>query len=427
MTRPQRNRPRLHWYDLETGEPARKGITGASYADIEDGSGRYERRGQSKNFTAVFIDSDGNETVLPKEGSQDLAQNVSENAAYRAHVSHYYGPAADEELGLPDSSAGAANEPINTGRRDSVDDAAALLAELSEIRVDVHDDGRRVPYKYVVLVWAISQALSSRGQPQLLQRFKFQDVSSELAALLKPFHVSASRPDPRNPWFALKETPLWWDLTLPNTAGVTYKQTRELNLEGGLSEDAFRLVVDDTDFAARAIQAIVNIIGDSPEVRDLLTELRLDGATTAGEQLPVVRKIPVESHVAEDFAAEYKALGRQDRTRKEAKLQKRYEKYLKNTLGHEVCRHEIRIDSQVLYTDLFDETTDELIEVKSSIERSTMRLALGQILDYAQVLRPTHCAVLVPTEPAQGVIELFRHHGVRVVWRSGDAFISRDV
>ena len=87
---PHRNRPKLNWYDLNTGQRARKGITGAVYADIEDGSGRYERRGESPRFTAVFIDSDGTETILSKEGSRELAQDVSEHAAYRAHVSHYY-------------------------------------------------------------------------------------------------------------------------------------------------------------------------------------------------------------------------------------------------------------------------------------------------------------------------------------------------
>lgn len=319
----------------------------------------------------------------------------------------------------PDAGS-AADAASHTYRRGGLADASALLADLCEIRVDVHE-GRNVPYKYVVLLWAISQALSA-GQ----RRFSFQDVSSELAAILKPFQVSASRPDPRNPWFALRETPLWWDLILPNTAGLTYKQTRELNLEAGLSVDAFELVVGETDFASRAVLAITRIIGDSPDLRALLRTLELDSTLTEppDEQMPVVRSIPVENLLAEDFSAEYKALGRKDRTRKEAKLQKRYNDYLRNTLHHKTCRHEIRIDQQVLYTDLYDEAADDLIEVKSSIDRSTMRLALGQILDYAQMLRPTLCTILVPDRPAQGMIDVCHHHGVRVVWRSGDAFIS---
>ena len=181
-----------------------------------------------------------------------------------------------------------------------------------------------------------------------------------------------------------------------------------------------------TDFAVRAVDTIVDIIGDSPAVRSLLTALQLDGTTTNRTDTQTVRRIPVENHLTEDFATEYKALGRKDRTRKEAKLQQRYEHYLQNTLEHETCRQEIRIDDQLLYTDLYDETTDDLIEVKSSIERSTMRLALGQILDYAQVLNPTYRTILVPDRPALGIIDLFHYHGVRAVWRSGDAFISSE-
>ncbi len=90
MQGPLRDRPKLKWYDLKTGARARKGITGAVYADIEDGSGTYERRGEQPSFTAVFIDREGNETILPNENSPGLARNVSIHAAYRAHVSHYY-------------------------------------------------------------------------------------------------------------------------------------------------------------------------------------------------------------------------------------------------------------------------------------------------------------------------------------------------
>lgn len=67
MPGPSRDRPKLKSYDLKTGARARKGITGAVYADIEDGSGRYQRRCERPNFTAVFIDAEGNETIPPNE------------------------------------------------------------------------------------------------------------------------------------------------------------------------------------------------------------------------------------------------------------------------------------------------------------------------------------------------------------------------
>ncbi len=157
------------------------------------------------------------------------------------------------------------------------------------------------------------------------------------------------------------------------------------------------------------------------------TEVAVEGTRGRNEGRSsgvVVRKIPIEKQNAESFAAEYKVLSRKDRNRKEAKLLKSYENYLNNVLLHATCRHEISIDGEVLYTDLFDEYAEELIEVKSSIERNVMRLALGQILDYAKALNPKSRAVLVPCEPPRGIFELFRDHGVRIIWCSGDTFHS---
>jgi hypothetical protein len=110
--------PRLQWYDLATGARARKGITEAVYADIKDGTGRYERRGSGSHFTAVFINSYGVESILPMEGSSELAQGVSSHAAYRAHVSHYYGPGSAARRGAAIHSSGVAD----------VEDAMEILA-----------------------------------------------------------------------------------------------------------------------------------------------------------------------------------------------------------------------------------------------------------------------------------------------------------
>ncbi|AFP37689.1 hypothetical protein [Mycolicibacterium smegmatis] len=291
-----------------------------------------------------------------------------------------------------------------------------LLAALQEFRVDIHE-GRRVPYKYVTLLWAIARARRT-GQ----RTYEFREVSRELAAVLRPFQVSTSRPDPRNPWFALKESPMWWELTLPAT-NLTYKQVRELNLRGGLSLDAFEHVVANADFVSRTVQAIIEIIGDSTHMHDLLGSLGLDGAAEPVSAPATIRRIPVEANLSERFSIDYKKLSVEDRTRKEAELQRDYANYL-NSKGHTTCRHEISVDGQRLYTDLYDETTCELIEVKSSNDRDTMRLALGQILDYAEVVKPKRMTVVVPSRPSYGITNLFYRHGVRAVWRCESDFES---
>jgi hypothetical protein len=137
---------------------------------------------------------------------------------------------------------------------------------------------------------------------------------------------------------------------------------------------------------------------------------------------PVVKTVPVEKSNKEHFDAECKALSKKERTRIEAKLQKKYRKHLESDLNRTVCRHQILIDGQTLYTDLYDETADDLIEVKSSTDRKTMRLALGQILDYAQILNPASRTLLVPNKPLQSVVVLFQSHNIRVVWWDGEAF-----
>lgn len=65
---------------------------------------------------------------------------------------------------------------------------------------------------------------------------------------------------------------------------------------------------------------------------------------------------------------------------------------------------------------MHDETIDELIEVKATTDRPMIRLALGQILDYRRYVGATSSALLVPTAPADDLIELLHAHEIRVIW-----------
>ena len=76
----------------------------------------------------------------------------------------------------------------------------------------------------------------------------------------------------------------------------------------------------------------------------------------------------------------------------------------------------------VLATDLYDVTTDDLIEVKSSIAHETLRLALGQILDYERFISPKLRTLVVPERPAQEMIDLFSTLAIRVAWPEDDGF-----
>jgi hypothetical protein len=134
-----------------------------------------------------------------------------------------------------------------------------------------------------------------------------------------------------------------------------------------------------------------------------------------------VTEVPLEQSVAGRFAVDRKLTEPADRERREAALQQAYAEHLQS-LGHCVIRNAITVPGQpgTLYTDLYDATTDDLIEVKSSSDRNTIRLALGQILDYARYVKPRTCTILLPSPPARDLIDLLNSLEVRALWLTQD-------
>lgn len=69
-----------------------------------------------------------------------------------------------------------------------------------------------------------------------------------------------------------------------------------------------------------------------------------------------------------------------------------------------------------LFADLFDVTTNVLYEAKASPTRESVRMALGQLLDYSRHISPTPAlAVLLPEPPADDLVDLLNDHGVACV------------
>lgn len=66
---------------------------------------------------------------------------------------------------------------------------------------------------------------------------------------------------------------------------------------------------------------------------------------------------------------------------------------------------------------------DLLVEVKSTLDRGSLRLAVGQLLDYRRgVPRPdeTDLAVLLPTAPGPDAVAFLRDVGVKLLWFSDE-------
>lgn len=92
-------------------------------------------------------------------------------------------------------------------------------------------------------------------------------------------------------------------------------------------------------------------------------------------------------------------------------------------LGHQVHRQQIQPAGQAhpIYTDLFDATDNVLYEAKSDSSRESVRMAIGQLLDYRRFLpEETQLAVLVPTKPARDLCELLRSVDVDIRWPEAD-------
>lgn len=294
-------------------------------------------------------------------------------------------------------------------------DQDALLESIANIRAYKHHDGKIAPYQFLVLTWAIWRA--RRREPRLA---RFDEVKGELFKLLSPFRVAEAEPDPADPWYALRNTP-WWELSAPLPS--TFDDVRRLNTAAGLRQPVYDLLTADVAFAERTLRMLDERIATTPEEQYALVDLGLSAASAppdgARADLPSHESVPVENSYTEQFTAAYEAMAFADRTRREAALQRKYQEHLE-AQGHTVTRKRINVDGQTLYSDLYDEDTDDLIEVKSLNDRVTMRLALGQILDYAFIAKPAVLTVVVARRPTEGIIRLYQQHSVRVVWPNAD-------
>lgn len=79
--------------------------------------------------------------------------------------------------------------------------------------------------------------------------------------------------------------------------------------------------------------------------------------------------------------------------------------------------------STILRADLFIPGNNLLVEAKSSANREAVRLAIGQLFDYARWLDPRpDLAILLPHEPPNDMLELLSSLGIGCIWRRHGGF-----
>ena len=138
---------------------------------------------------------------------------------------------------------------------------------------------------------------------------------------------------------------------------------------------------------------------------------------------PLARPVPIEQSTDEPFEQRFE-LSTRIVYRREQRLVERFARQLREK-GHRVTRHAITLpDGTELRSDLFDHKTRLLVEAKAVADRASLRMAVGQLLDYERFVdpKPEFRAVLVPERPAPDLIELLDTHQIASIWLSGQRF-----
>jgi hypothetical protein len=90
---------------------------------------------------------------------------------------------------------------------------------------------------------------------------------------------------------------------------------------------------------------------------------------------------------------------------------------LLEALGHPVSRLCVIPpgESRPLYSDLWNQSTRELVEAKGTVNRDNLRQAVGQLLDYGKFADAKSRAVVVPSRPRPDLLAYLAAAGVSVI------------
>ena len=127
--------------------------------------------------------------------------------------------------------------------------------------------------------------------------------------------------------------------------------------------------------------------------------------------------IPIELTNTDEYVLQRQSLEPVAALRQEAALVARYVAWVEKELQSSVQRQSIPTAAgHLMYTDAFVVKTRALIEAKASSSREHIRMALGQVLDYARYVPHSSLAILTPTRPSGEMIQLLVAHGVGAIW-----------
>jgi hypothetical protein len=136
-----------------------------------------------------------------------------------------------------------------------------------------------------------------------------------------------------------------------------------------------------------------------------------------------IKEVPVEQHFTEKMVIDpnrepYEA------ERREQRLVRSFMAHL-ITQGHEVCRLQFLPPDEPapIFCDLYDKTSNAVVEAKGSVARPAIRMALGQLADYARLVgSDPRRVILVPEKPRPDLVRLAESQDAELVWPQDGTF-----
>ena len=80
-------------------------------------------------------------------------------------------------------------------------------------------------------------------------------------------------------------------------------------------------------------------------------------------------------------------------------------------------------EAKPIFTDLYFEGHGLLVEAKGGVDRDSIRMAIGQVMDYRRFVKSgARCAVLLPSRPRQDLVDLLGFAGIEVHYLEAEKF-----
>lgn len=127
-----------------------------------------------------------------------------------------------------------------------------------------------------------------------------------------------------------------------------------------------------------------------------------------------IEELHTEKAVVEPSREPYEA------ERRESGLVIRYADHLRSN-GHDVGRIKVIPEGErsPLFSDLWDSTSGDLIEAKGVATRESIRMAVGQLLDYGRFIEHNRKVVLLPSRPRPDLIDYLHTLDIDIVYPDG--------